>query len=57
MMICGEWRYLRGDPPASRPFRTATVFATAIVFAAVWAVVAVMLLGALALRLLWSRSG
>jgi hypothetical protein len=50
MLIRGDWRYLRGDPPASRPFHTAVAWGAAVVFAVVWVVVSVMLLGALALR-------
>ena len=50
MMIRGDWRYLRAHPLAWRPFRTAVALA-AVVFAVVWAVVSVMLLGALALWL------
>ena len=50
MMIRGDWRYLRDDPPASRPFRTAMGLA-AVILAVVWAVVSLALLGGLAL---WS---
>jgi len=49
MLIRGDWRYLRGDPPESSP---AVTWGAAIVFAVVWVVVSVMLLGALTLRFL-----
>jgi hypothetical protein len=52
MLIRGDWRALRGDPPESGPFRTVVTWAAAVVFAAVWAVGCMMLLGALAFGLL-----
>ena len=51
MMIRGDWRYYGDDLPASRRFSTFVVAVTAGVFGAVWVVVSIMLLGALALRL------
>jgi hypothetical protein len=52
MMIRGDCRDLRDEPPEWRPFHTIAALAAAVVFAAVWIVVSVMLLGALALRFL-----
>jgi hypothetical protein len=52
MMIRGDWRYLRGEPPPSRPFRTAVAVVAAVVFEAVWVAVSAMLLVHLALRFL-----
>jgi hypothetical protein len=52
MLIRGDWRYHGDDPPAARRFSTAVMVGAAVVFAVVWVVVSVMLLGALALRFL-----
>ena len=51
MMIRGDWRYLGDDPPASRRL-SAVGLGAATLFATVWVVLCVTLLGALALRLL-----
>lgn len=50
MMLRGDWRYLDGDPPVSRLFRTTVALAAAVVFGVVWVTASLMLLAGLALR-------
>jgi hypothetical protein len=52
MMIRGNWRSFCGDPPPSRPHRTAIAPIVAVVFGVVCMADVAILLAALALRLL-----